>query len=281
MNGSAVHQRQAARGLRPDHPGLGRAARPGLCPEARAQGQGRGDRARRDVALSEKKPNKLWVWKAWDRATGRLVDWECGGRDRAALERLLACLKRWSARLYCADGWAAYAELIPLGRLYAGKEQAHGIERRRNRASQCRCARTALRPSSRQGWLGSSRARACRSAGRTAPASRARRPRRPVSWSRRFPRRNRSYGSGTPGGFAPPGFFRVRSSFQRRKPSISEDFSIISGRTASSARAARAALRASSRVVPGVHRPFDKEKAPDFRGLDLASPTGIEPVFQP
>ena len=57
------------------------------------------------------------------------MDWECGGRDRATLERLLERLKRWGARLYCADDWAAYAELIPLGRLYVGKDQTHGIER--------------------------------------------------------------------------------------------------------------------------------------------------------
>ncbi len=73
--------------------------------------------------------DKLWVWKAWDRATGRLLDWELGGRDRATLERLLERLKRWGVRLYCADGWEAYAELIPPGRLYVGKEETHGIER--------------------------------------------------------------------------------------------------------------------------------------------------------
>ena len=38
-------------------------------------------------------------------------------------------MKRWGARLYCADGWEAYAELIPVGRLYVGKDQTHGIER--------------------------------------------------------------------------------------------------------------------------------------------------------
>ena len=81
------------------------------------------------MALPQKKSCKLWVWKAWDRATGRLVDWECGGRDRATLERLLGRLKRWQARLYCADGWEAYAELIPAGRLFVGKDATHGIER--------------------------------------------------------------------------------------------------------------------------------------------------------
>jgi insertion element IS1 protein InsB len=40
-------------------------------------------------------------------------------------------LERWGVRLDCAgdDDWAAYAELIPQGRLYAGKEQTHGLER--------------------------------------------------------------------------------------------------------------------------------------------------------
>ena len=57
------------------------------------------------------------------------MDWECGGRDRATLERLLKRLERWRARLYCADGWEAYAELLPVGRLYVGKDETHGIER--------------------------------------------------------------------------------------------------------------------------------------------------------
>ena len=38
-------------------------------------------------------------------------------------------MSRWRPRLYCADGWEAYAELIPCGQLYAGKDQTHGIER--------------------------------------------------------------------------------------------------------------------------------------------------------
>ena len=85
------------------------------------------------MALSKKKSNKLWVWKARDRATGRLIDWELGGRDAATLERMLERLKRWRVRLYCADGWAAYAELIPQGRLFVGKEETHGIERDHSR----------------------------------------------------------------------------------------------------------------------------------------------------
>src|SRR3954453_10278454 len=82
---------------------------------------------------AKKKADKLWVWKARDRASGRVVDWECGRRDAATLSRLLERVERWSPRLYCTDDWAAYAELIPQGRLYVGKDQTHGIERDHSR----------------------------------------------------------------------------------------------------------------------------------------------------
>ena len=45
------------------------------------------------------------------------------------MSRLLARVERWKPRLYCADDWAAYAELIPPGRLFVGKGETHGIER--------------------------------------------------------------------------------------------------------------------------------------------------------
>src|SRR3954471_2342684 len=121
--------RQAARGLDAQCAGLDRALRGSVRAEARAGRSRRRGRARRDVALSKKKSDKLWVWKARDRATGRLLDWGLGGRDRATLERLPERLKRWGVRLYCADGREAYAELTPQGQLYVGKEETHGIER--------------------------------------------------------------------------------------------------------------------------------------------------------
>src|SRR5215203_2787402 len=92
--------RQAAGCLDPDHPSLAGAVRPSLRPEARAKGPGRADRARREGARSETKSEPLWIWKAWDRATGQLVDWECGGRDKVTCERLLERLTRWRTRLY-------------------------------------------------------------------------------------------------------------------------------------------------------------------------------------
>src|SRR5215218_11501962 len=60
--------RQVTRRLDTHHPGLAGAVCGRLRAEARAGGPGRGDRARRDGALSKKKSEPLWVWKAWDRA---------------------------------------------------------------------------------------------------------------------------------------------------------------------------------------------------------------------
>src|SRR5215203_6040726 len=121
--------RQAPGRLHTHHPGLAGAVRGRLRPEARAGRPRGGDRAGRDVALSEKKSEPLWIWKAWDRASGRLVDWECGGRDKVTCERLLERLRRWRTRLYCADNYAVYDVLVPVGRLHAGKDETHGIER--------------------------------------------------------------------------------------------------------------------------------------------------------
>ena len=45
------------------------------------------------------------------------------------MSRLLERMERWKPRLYCTDDWAAYAALIPQGRLFVGKEETHGIER--------------------------------------------------------------------------------------------------------------------------------------------------------
>ena len=44
-----------------------------------------------------RKANKLWIWTAIDRETGRLVDWECGGRDQTTLVHLFQRLTTSSA----------------------------------------------------------------------------------------------------------------------------------------------------------------------------------------
>ena len=57
------------------------------------------------------------------------MDWECGGRDKVPCERLIERLKRWRTRLSCADDYAVYDVLLPVGQLHTGKNETHGIER--------------------------------------------------------------------------------------------------------------------------------------------------------
>jgi len=85
-------------------------------------------RDRRGLALRPKKARKVWIWKALERGTGRLIDWECGDRDRVTLERLLARLERWGVRLFCTDDGAPYDAALPAGRHYIGKDQTQRSE---------------------------------------------------------------------------------------------------------------------------------------------------------
>ena len=78
--------------------------------------------------ISAKKPNKLWMWWAFDRFGHRLVDCECGARDAATLNRLLERLKPWSVKLYCTDASGPCDTLLPVGRHYIGKDETVAIE---------------------------------------------------------------------------------------------------------------------------------------------------------
>lgn len=46
--------------------------------------------------------NKLWIWKAYRRETGELIDWECGARDKATLTKLVERLSKWNVEMFCA-----------------------------------------------------------------------------------------------------------------------------------------------------------------------------------
>jgi insertion element IS1 protein InsB len=79
------------------------------------------------------KATKLWIWTALDRASGRLIDWECGDRDQITVERLLARLRRWKVRLFCTDEYVVYELALSVGQHYAGKDQTVALERTHSR----------------------------------------------------------------------------------------------------------------------------------------------------
>ncbi len=69
------------------------------------------------------------VWKTYNRNTGKLIDWECGGRDAETFHRLLTRLQRWKIRLYCTDSFVVYDQTLALGTHYQGKDQTVALER--------------------------------------------------------------------------------------------------------------------------------------------------------
>jgi insertion element IS1 protein InsB len=79
------------------------------------------------------KNHKLWIWKAIDHATGELIDWECGDRSEKTAAALIERLNKLGVKLYITDEYAVYASLIPIGKLYQGKDKTDGIERNNGR----------------------------------------------------------------------------------------------------------------------------------------------------
>jgi insertion element IS1 protein InsB len=75
------------------------------------------------------KRSQLWIWKALDRDTGQLLDWEGGRRDKKTLKKMVERLTQWDATIYCTDKWATYASVIPQDKLVQRKATTHEIER--------------------------------------------------------------------------------------------------------------------------------------------------------
>lgn len=77
----------------------------------------------------KKKRQKLGIWKALDRDTGQLLDWECGRRDQATLKKLVDRLAQWEVQVYCTDKWGTDAAVIPQDNLVQSKATTHDIAR--------------------------------------------------------------------------------------------------------------------------------------------------------
>ena len=79
------------------------------------------------------KKNKLWIWKAYRRETGELIDWECGGRAKATFRRLIERLLKWDVELFCTDNWVVYQEVIDEDKLFQSKTQTYFLEQNNGR----------------------------------------------------------------------------------------------------------------------------------------------------
>ena len=74
------------------------------------------------------KQNKLWIWKAFDSANGKLIDRECGDRDAATFQRMYKRLEERGIKLYCSDDYSVYNQVIPEDKRITGKNFTYRIE---------------------------------------------------------------------------------------------------------------------------------------------------------
>jgi insertion element IS1 protein InsB len=74
----------------------------------------------------QRKDTKVWFWKAYDRMTKRLINWECGNRDEPTFRRLFERLTRWKVRLFCSDSYVTYPLVLAVGNHYQGKRRPEG-----------------------------------------------------------------------------------------------------------------------------------------------------------
>ena len=75
-----------------------------------------------------KQKNKLWIWKALDRNTGHLIDWECDGRNKETLKKLTTRLAVFDFKVFCTDKQHVYETLLPTSKHVLTKAETHRAE---------------------------------------------------------------------------------------------------------------------------------------------------------
>jgi len=80
------------------------------------------------VALCRFKKNKLWVLKAVDCGTRRVVAWVLGDCDTATFKKLYDKVKHLTNCIFYTDDWDAFAKVLPKERHIIGKKHTTAIE---------------------------------------------------------------------------------------------------------------------------------------------------------
>ena len=88
------------------------------------------------MALPQKKPAKLWIWRAYDVDTRRVVAWVLGGRDDATCSRLLDKIGL-CGKTFVTDDREGCHRLIPENQLFTGKDLTFPIEQDNSNVRPC------------------------------------------------------------------------------------------------------------------------------------------------
>ena len=79
--------------------------------------------------ISEIRKTNSGYGRSLDRNTGHLIDWECGRRDKEALEKLTTRLvSTCNVKIYYTDKGHVYPSVLPVSKLVQTKAETHRIE---------------------------------------------------------------------------------------------------------------------------------------------------------
>ena len=70
----------------------------------------------------------IWIWKAIEHNTQRLLGWYCGARSSKTLMEFFDKFNLWRAKRVYSDNYACYSEVVGDRRLRQGKKNTYKIE---------------------------------------------------------------------------------------------------------------------------------------------------------
>ena len=74
------------------------------------------------------KKHPIWIWKAIDHNSQKLLGWRCGDRGSKTLMDFFNNLNLWRAKKVYSDNYAWYAEVAGATQLWQGKKNTYKIE---------------------------------------------------------------------------------------------------------------------------------------------------------
>ncbi len=79
------------------------------------------------MAFLPAKKNKVWIFKALNRANNKSIAWVVGRRNKKTLQSLYDKLSHLKATYY-TDGWKTFTKVLPFDRHIIGKKHTCRIE---------------------------------------------------------------------------------------------------------------------------------------------------------
>ena len=74
------------------------------------------------------KKDHIWIWKAINHNTRKLIGWECGDRSSKTLTKFFVRFNLWRAKRVYSDFYACYSDVVGCQRLRQGKQNTYTIE---------------------------------------------------------------------------------------------------------------------------------------------------------